>query len=149
MIKAEDQNFHIGVYGVFINDGKLLVIKKARGPYIGMLDLPGGGIEFGEKIEECLSREIMEETGATLNNFQFILFNENFCNYFNKEKKIKKLHHIGIYFLVDLFFNKIKTDADGLDSLGADFVNIDDLEMLKIAPIAKPAILKAITMLKI
>jgi 8-oxo-dGTP pyrophosphatase MutT (NUDIX family) len=148
MIKKEGQTFHVGVYGIFINNGKLLVIKKARGPYTGMLDLPGGGIEFGEKIEACLSREIMEETGATLNNCQFISYNENFCNYFNKDNEPRQLHHIGIYFLVDILFDKIKRDADGFDSLGADFVDVDNLEILEITPIAKPAILKAISMLK-
>ncbi len=39
---------HLGVYG-FINKGNTcLLIKKARGPYINMFDLPGGKI-FAQK----------------------------------------------------------------------------------------------------
>ncbi|MGE5672489.1 MAG: NUDIX domain-containing protein, partial [Mycobacterium leprae] len=37
-----------GAYGVCIVDGRVLVIRKAKGPYKGLYDLPGGGIEFGE-----------------------------------------------------------------------------------------------------
>ena len=42
---------HLGVYGLVINDNKILLIKKYGGPYDGKLDLPGGTIEFGEKVE--------------------------------------------------------------------------------------------------
>ncbi len=37
---------YTGVYGVYIQNAQILLIKKARGPYRGMYDLPGGGIEF-------------------------------------------------------------------------------------------------------
>ena len=43
---------HIGIYGVVIKDEKILLIKKANGPYKGKLDLPGGSLEFGEKPED-------------------------------------------------------------------------------------------------
>ena len=39
---------HIGAYGILIRDGKIALIKKARGGYKGKYDLPGGGIEHTE-----------------------------------------------------------------------------------------------------
>lgn len=37
-----NKKIYIGVYGIILNEGKILLIKKARGPYKGMYDLPGG-----------------------------------------------------------------------------------------------------------
>ena len=50
-------------YGLVINDNKILLIKKSRGPYDGKLDLPGGTIEFCERPEDALKREFLEEVG--------------------------------------------------------------------------------------
>ena len=55
---------HFGVYGSIVKDGKILLIKKSRGPYTGLYDLPGGSQEQGESHLETLKREIMEETGC-------------------------------------------------------------------------------------
>ena len=48
--------------------GKLLVLKRARSmPYKpGTWDLPGGHLVIGESFEECLAREIEEETGLKI-----------------------------------------------------------------------------------
>jgi len=46
-----NKRIYIGVYGIIINEGKILFIKKSRGPYKGMYDLPGGGVEYGESFE--------------------------------------------------------------------------------------------------
>ena len=54
---------HLGVYGLVIKDNKILLIKKVSGPYDGLLDLPGGSLEFGERPIETLKRELEEETG--------------------------------------------------------------------------------------
>ena len=48
----------LGAYGLVIQDDKILLIKKLGGPYDGKLDLPGGTIEFCERPEEALKREI-------------------------------------------------------------------------------------------
>ncbi len=64
---AEDQ-FWVGVHGVIARGGKLLVLKRAPSmPYKpGTWDLPGGHLVLGESFEECLAREIEEETGLTI-----------------------------------------------------------------------------------
>ena len=41
---------HFGVYGVCLQEGKLLCIEKTRGPYQNRFDLPGGGQELGEGL---------------------------------------------------------------------------------------------------
>ncbi len=60
---------HKGVYGIVRNAcGRLLVIRKRRGPYSGRFDLPGGSPESGESEIETLARELLEETGCRLLN---------------------------------------------------------------------------------
>lgn len=54
---------HLGAYALIIKDNKILLIKKFGGPYNGKLDLPGGTIEFCERQDDALKRELMEEVG--------------------------------------------------------------------------------------
>ena len=61
---------HIGVYGLIIKENKILLIKKKTGPYDGKLDLPGGSFEFGERPEETLKREFIEEAGLTITDIK-------------------------------------------------------------------------------
>ena len=60
---------HFGVYGVCLQDGKLLCIEKTRGPYQHRFDLPGGSQELGEGLTETLKREVLEETGYMLSRY--------------------------------------------------------------------------------
>lgn len=140
MNSLSNQRFHVGVYGVFIHENRILLIKKSRGAYKGMFDLPGGGIEFGEKVEDALRREFIEETGIILESQNFIGHNEYFCEYLNEANEPRTLHHLGLYYKVSAIFDKIKDGPDGQDSLGAEFVDIEKLSELKISQIALPII---------
>ena len=55
---------HFGAYALIIKDDKVVLIKKKTGPYDGKLDLPGGTIEFSERPEDTLIRELEEEIGV-------------------------------------------------------------------------------------
>jgi 8-oxo-dGTP diphosphatase len=57
-ITADKLRWRPSAYGIVLKDGKLLVSPQFHG-----YDLPGGGVELGETLEEALLREIREETG--------------------------------------------------------------------------------------
>jgi 8-oxo-dGTP diphosphatase len=64
---AEAQ-FWIGVHGIIVDDGRVLVLRRSsRATYRpGHWDLPGGHLAINEDIEECLLREVAEETGLAV-----------------------------------------------------------------------------------
>jgi hypothetical protein len=51
----------LGAYGVLIKEGHVLLVLKGKGPFEGLWDLPGGGIELDETAEVALQRELDEE----------------------------------------------------------------------------------------
>jgi len=54
--------FTIRVYGLLIHNGNVLVSDELiRGQRI--TKFPGGGLEYGEGLKDCLIREIKEEMG--------------------------------------------------------------------------------------
>lgn len=59
--------FNIRVYGLLINDQKILVTDEFR---LGILmtKFPGGGLKYGEGLIDCLKREFLEELQTEIKN---------------------------------------------------------------------------------
>jgi 8-oxo-dGTP diphosphatase len=74
---AEAQ-FWIGVHGVIAEGGRILVLRRAaRMAYRpGHWDLPGGHLSLNETIEECLHREVAEETGLEVEILRMLGLNQ-------------------------------------------------------------------------
>lgn len=51
--------------------GEILLAKRKFAPYKDYWDLPGGFIDMNETVEESIVREIKEELGIVLKNFQY------------------------------------------------------------------------------
>jgi 8-oxo-dGTP diphosphatase len=127
-----------GAYGICINNGMILVILKAKGPYKGRYDLPGGGVEFGESPAEAVVREFLEETGTPV-------LVKDIVGAFSRVSKfvsdtgthMVELHHMGFLYVVTRIKpgSPIKTDPDGLDSLGAVWLPLGDVGPDMISPL--------------
>lgn len=48
------------------DDGRIVLVRRARPPNAGSWTLPGGKVRGGERIVEAVAREILEETGLVV-----------------------------------------------------------------------------------
>lgn len=131
---------HLGAYGLIIKERKIVLIKKKGGPYNEKLDLPGGTIEWGETPEQTLIRELNEEVGIDVTNYELFDANSVVLEWMHKEE-LEKVHHLGIFYKILDYNNDVleknKIDEKNDDSLGARFYEIDKLRKNELSDIAK------------
>ncbi len=85
----------VGV-GVFVRkDGKFLMQRRKNAHGEGTWSLPGGHLEYGEAIEDCARREVMEELGVTIRDPRVTTLTNDV---FETEGK----HYITIFVVCDL-----------------------------------------------
>ena len=61
-----------GVAAMIMKDGKVLLAKRKGVHGSGEYAFPGGKLELGESFEDCLRREVREETGIEIENIRFL-----------------------------------------------------------------------------
>lgn len=62
---------------LFDDNGRLLLTRRARNPFEGYLDLPGGFVDPGESAEEALRREVKEELCVDVESAHFLCSQPN------------------------------------------------------------------------
>ena len=53
----------VGVGGVVVQNGRVVLVRRAKAPRMGEWSIPGGMLELGETLRAGVAREIEEETG--------------------------------------------------------------------------------------
>lgn len=119
--------FRPGIYGVLIEDGKILLSKQFDG-----YDFPGGGIEINETIIEALEREFFEETGLKVKALKVLYTTSMF--YYSRQGKY--WNSINLYYQVQKISGELSTAnfmPDEYEYMGlAEWLDISSLKDLKI-----------------
>lgn len=61
----------LGVSCLLLCKDNALLVQRAKQPAKGLWSLPGGKVEWGEKLEVAARRELLEETALSVEHLQF------------------------------------------------------------------------------
>ena len=65
-LRKYPQRPYLAVSAAIVRDGKVLLVRRARNPALGIYTLPGGGVETGETLAQAAAREVREETALEI-----------------------------------------------------------------------------------
>ena len=106
--------------GVIIKDTIILLIKRKNEPFKGKWALPGGFVEYGEKVEDAVLREIKEETGLITRIKEII-------GIYSDPDRDPRGHTVTIVFLLDIINGKISAKDDASIAKFFDFNKLPEL----------------------
>lgn len=64
--RSYPQRPFLAVSAAIVRGDRLLVVRRARPPALGVYTLPGGVVEVGETLVEAVAREVLEETSLSV-----------------------------------------------------------------------------------
>jgi nucleoside triphosphatase len=108
---------------IFNPHNKILLCKSHKwgDKYV----IPGGHIEMGEKMEDALKREILEETGLKIYDIKLISIMESiYSDTFHRKK-----HFIFIDYICRTDSYKVKLNEEAQEYKWVDLDEIDNLEL--------------------
>lgn len=131
--KTIDTNYgnklRVRICALIIQENKLLLIKhKAKTPSNYLWLPPGGGLEFGETMEQAFSREILEETNLTVTKGPFYDLTEYIAD---------PIHALELFFIAQNIQGEITTGIDPELSksqqliLDLKWMNLEEIERIE------------------
>lgn len=81
----------VGVGVILRKENKILLLLRKNTHGSGLWSLPGGHMELGEEFLDTCKREVLEETGVSIDGIKHIAFINHI---FNEEK----LHYVTLFF---------------------------------------------------
>ena len=81
------------VYGFLINNSRQVLVSAERFKGIPLIKFPGGGVEWGEGLQDALIREFKEELKISIRVNENIYFND-----FPVESAIDKRYQVQAFF---------------------------------------------------
>lgn len=85
---------NVRVYAAIVKDRKVFVLHEE---YVGeqLMKFPGGGLEFGESVLECVQRELEEELNIKVKNIEHLYTQEDFlASKFRNNEQLLTIYYL-------------------------------------------------------
>lgn len=93
------------VDGILIEHQSILLIQRKYSPFQGSWALPGGFVEYGEKTEDAILREVFEETKMKVNIRSLI-------GVYSDPHRDPRGHTVTVVYLVDRIYGEPHASDD-------------------------------------
>ncbi len=96
------------VDGIIVDGKKVLLVKRNHSPFIGYWVLPGGHVDYGERVEQALTREMKEELGVGVEI-------KKLFGVYSDPKRDPRYHTTSVVYVCTKNKGKIKIDYEASD----------------------------------
>jgi 8-oxo-dGTP diphosphatase len=110
----------LSVDGIAIIDGQIVLIKRKNPPFEGMYALPGGFVDYGERVEDAVTREFEEETGLETRISRLV-------GVHSAPDRDPRGHTVSIVFELEIIGGELR---GGDDASEAELFNLEELPEL-------------------
>lgn len=98
----------LAVDGIVPYRGGIVLIRRKNEPFKGFYALPGGFVEYGEKVEDAIVREVREETGLKCEVRKLV-------GVYSDPERDPRGHVVSICFLMKVLAGSLKAESDAAD----------------------------------
>jgi ADP-ribose pyrophosphatase len=116
------------VGAVVFRDDAVLLVKRGKPPGEGRWAIPGGSVRLGESLKAAVERELLEETGVTVQAGQPVLTFETI----QKDADGRVAYHYIIIDLEAVYVAGEPVAAD--DAADARWITREELDGLEVVP---------------
>ncbi|MCD6468472.1 MAG: NUDIX hydrolase [Thermoplasmata archaeon] len=110
----------VTVDGIITKDNEILLVKRKNNPFRGKWALPGGFVNYGEKVEDAVIREVKEETGVSTRIIKLF-------GVYSDPSRDPRGHTISVVFILKPETEEVKGGDDAVD---ARFFPLDSIPPL-------------------
>lgn len=96
------------VDAVIMCQNGIILIKRSKDPFKDSWALPGGYVEFGEKVENAALREVKEETGLEVEL-------NGILGVYSDPDRDPRGHTVTVCYMAEITGGKLKADTDASD----------------------------------
>jgi mutator protein MutT len=128
----------VAVGAVILDGDRVLLVKRSQEPLRGAWSLPGGAVEVGETLDAALAREVLEETGLSVEVGPLVEVLDRVQ--FDADGRVE-FHYVIIDYLCRPFAG---VAAHGSDAQDLRWVRADELADLRVSAKAIAVIHKAL-----
>ena len=128
----------MAVGAVILDDDRVLLVQRGQEPLKGAWSLPGGVVEVGETLDAALAREVLEETGLSVEVGPLVEVLDRVQ--FDAEGRVE-YHYVIIDYLCRAWTDRV---APGSDASAARWVPLADLGAYRVSGKAVAVIRKAL-----
>ncbi|MCS3434029.1 NUDIX hydrolase [Klebsiella sp. BIGb0407] len=119
--------YHITVAAMFINEDKILLIKKSDSAYNHRFSIVAGHLENGENPDDAIVREVKEELGIDFCNYEYL---KKECGVEDRCRHGLALHDWYIYLSNEFIdIEVLKFDRTEIESL--EWISLSEIESVK------------------